>query len=296
METKNKIVRYSERLLQNCSIQCVEHYDDEHRRDGVYVAPQFYLRTCTSFTEKVTFDQAVEICQKQNGKFPTGRELLLLSMLIQKMKYPLSKSGVTFKIPQKAIFGECWEEGDEPKNSEERKYLLLFGYDENSPQPGLPKIEMAGEKHVLIDKVCVLKRVETIWQSCTLQLLLGDDVSNLLVTDDEELFLQKEQKLSYIGKCCAIGNNEVIVCNTGLFQYINGEMRCLLKLDNRLAEFNTSNSGYLEAVYLSDIMPDGEVISVFRTDSWCDDGEQTREEEVEKRFRKDEQGLYQPCK
>lgn len=88
METKNKIVRYSERLQRTDAFLSVEHYDKDcseyHSVDGVYVGPKFYLRTCTSLSYAVTQQQAVDECKKHGGNFPANYELLLLGLVLQR--------------------------------------------------------------------------------------------------------------------------------------------------------------------------------------------------------------------
>ncbi len=72
-------------------------------------------------------------------------------------------------------------------------------------------------------------------------------------------------------------------------------MRCLVKADISSEKWNNSNSGHQEWVTLDKINQEGELICHFHSYAWCDHGEQESERNIEKHFRKDEQGLYQLC-
>lgn len=52
--------------------------------------------------------------------------------------------------------------------------------------------------------------------------------------------------------------------STGLYQYADGEMRRLVKVDESREEHNNSNYGHQEWIVLEGIMPDGEVVCTFK--------------------------------
>ena len=300
METKNKIVRYSERLQRTDAFLSVEHYDKDcseyHSVDGVYVGPKFYLRTCTSLSYAVTQQQAVDECKKHGGNFPANYELLLLGLVLQAVKKSLSKNWINLVVPAEDIFNKCWTRENMEADDNDHKYLLLFGYDDDCEQPqNFPKTELIGKKYALVEEKYLFEPSKDSWQKCSLQLLSGDKLSNLLLTDTDDLFLQKEQKLSYIGRCKEIRNDEIIVCDTGIFQYVKGEVRCLLKIDVSREEYSNSNCGHEEWADIGEVSEGGTVlVCEYKEYDWCDNGEQIRNYAVERRFEKDEQGLFQP--
>ena len=280
METKNKIIRYSESFRTDSEIKEPWHYKSLERTiDGAYVVPKVYVPLHRYFGQRITQKEAEAISAEYGLNFPNREEIGML-----KAAYSATKSQFS-EIPE---YTDCWTSDTAARDESERKFLILFCYEAES-------VKLIKHRYALIDEKELYQYVLGVWLRPTPELLLGDKFSNLFQTQEHDLFLQKEQKLSYVGRCKEIWYDEIILSSTGLYQYANGEMRCLVKVDESREEYNNSNSGHQEWVVLEGIMPNGEVICSFKTYDWCDDGEQKSENAVEKRFRKDEQGLYQPC-
>lgn len=280
METKNKIIRYSESFRTDSEIKEPWHYKSMERTiDGAYVVPKVYVPLHRYFGQRITQKEAEAISAEYGLNFPNREEIGML-----KAAYSATKSEFS-EIPE---YKDCWISDDTSTDEEARKFLILFCYEAGA-------VKLIKHRYALIDEKELYQYVLGVWLRPTPELLLGDKFSNLFQTQEHDLFLQKEQKLSYVGRCKEIWYDEIILSSTGLYQYADGEMRCLVKVDESREEYNNSNSGHQEWVVLEGIMPNGEVICSFKTYDWCDDGEQTNENAVEKRFRKDEQGLYQPC-
>ena len=281
METKNKIIRYSESFRTDSEIKEPWHYKSLERTiDGAYVVPKVYVPLHRYFGQRITQKEAEAISAEYGLNFPNREEIGML-----KVAYSATKSQFS-EIPE---YTDCWTSDTAARDEAERKFLILFCYEAES-------VKLIKHRYALIDEKELYQYVLGVWLRPTPELLLGDKFSNLFQTQEHDLFLQKEQKLSYVGRCKEIWYDEIILSSTGLYQYADGEMRCLVKVDESREEYNNSNSGHQEWVVLEEIMPNGEVICSFKTYDWCDDGEQTSENAVEKRFRKDEQGLYQLCK
>lgn len=281
METKNKIVRYSESFRTDSEIKEPWHYKSMERIiDGVYVVPKVYIPFHRSFGQRITKKEAEAVCAEYGLNFPSSEEIEMLEVA-----YDAAQS----RLPEIAEYTDCWTSDVSTTDESARKFLILFCYEAGS-------VKQIKHHYVLIDEKQLYQYLLGVWLRPSPELLLGDKFSNLFQTRDHDLFLQKEQKLSYIGRCKEIWYDEIILSSTGLYQYTDGEMRCLVKVNESREEYNNSNYGYQEWVILEGIMPDGEIVCTFKTYNWCDDGEQTSESAIEKRFRKDEQGLYQPCK
>ena len=240
----------------------------------------FFVPLHRYFGQRITQKEAEAISAEYGLNFPNREEIGML-----KAAYSATKSQFS-EIPE---YTDCWTSDTAARDEEERKFLILFCYEAKT-------VKLIKHRYALIDEKELYQYVLGVWLRPAPELLLGDKFSNLFQTQEHDLFLQKEQKLSYVGRCKEIWYDEIILSSTGLYQYADGEMRCLVKVDESREEYNNSNSGHQEWVVLEGIMPNGEVICSFKTYDWCDDGEQTNENAVEKRFRKDEQGLYQLCK
>lgn len=281
METKNKIVRYSESFRTDSEIKEPWHYKSMERTvDGVYVVPEIYIPLHRSFGQRITQKEAEAICSEYGLSFPSREEIEMLEVAYDAAKSQFSE------IPE---YTDCWTSDGAARDETERKFLILFCYEAGT-------VKLIKHRYVLVDEKELYQYVLGIWLRPSPELLLGDKFSNLFQIQDHDLFLQKEQKLTYVGGCNGIWYDEIILSSTGLYQYADGEMRCLVKVDESCEEHNNSNYGHQEWIVWEGIMPDGEVVCTFKTYDWCDDGEQTNESAVEKRFRKDGQGLYQPCK
>lgn len=279
METKNKIVRYSECLRTDSEIKEPYHYDEKRTIDGIYIVPTVYSPMHKYFGQRIGKAEADAICAEYGLNFPSKEEIKMLKVAYDEAKTYLND------IKEDS---DCWTSDNDSSDETDKKYLILFCYEAGAAK-------LVDKLYVLIDEQNLYYHAG-IWIKPSLELLLGDRYSNLLQTQDHELFLQKEQKLTYIGRCKEIWYDEIIVCNTGIFQYINGEVRSLVKVDESREAYNNRNSGHQEWAKMEGVMPNGELICTYLTYDWCDDGEQTSEGEIEKRFRKDEQGIYQLCK
>lgn len=294
METKNKIVRYSERFngMEKASA-VLWHYKNvsaaEKEVDGVYVVPAVYLLLHRSFGAKIDRKEAEAVCAEYGVNFPGKNALRLLEFACAEIDKALHDAGIYSHIfYEDDVEAACWTADDSAEDETEKRYLLLFVYDAD-------RVEPIKQRFVLVDGCRLYQHCSGVWIKTLLELLLGDKTSNLLLADEKELFLQKEQKLSYIGRCKEIRNDEIIVCDTGIFQYVKGEVRCLLKIDVSREEYNNSNCGHEEWVDIGEISEGGTVlVCEYKEYDWCDNGEQIRNYAVERRFEKDEQGVFQP--
>ena len=215
METKNKIVRYSERFngMEKASA-VLWHYKNvsaaEKEVDGVYVVPAVYLLLHRSFGEKIDRKEAEAVCAEYGANFPGKNALRLLEFACAEIDKALHDAGIYSHIfYEDDVEAACWTADDSAEDETEKRYLLLFVYDAD-------RVEPIKQRFVLVDGCRLYQHCSGVWIKTPLELLLGDKTSNLLLADEKELFLQKEQKLSYIGRCKEIRNDEIIVCDTGM--------------------------------------------------------------------------------
>ena len=287
MEAKNQIKCYL--YLDKNTHEVVKwHYGKAEQKevDAVCILPKFYLLLHHAFSQKLSYEEAQTICKEYDVYFPSQTELIICQVAQRRLKEVVSSLEIDEQVlSEKDILSSCWSSEDTPESSE-KKYLLLIVSETQD-------FVLIKDKYLLVDKQYLSQPFLTRWGGVILELFLGNNVSTLYLVD-KELFLLKNTELYYIGKYIK-HQDDVILCDNGLYQYYNDEMRCLVKVDLSSEARNNSNSGHQEWVTLEDITPEGEIISYFRVYDWCDEGEQTYENESERRFRKDEEGLYQLC-
>ena len=215
METKNKIVRYSESFRTDSEIKEPWHYKSMERTvDGVYVVPEIYIPLHRSFGQRITQKEAEAICSEYGLSFPSREEIEMLEVAYDAAKSQFSE------IPE---YTDCWTSDGAARDETERKFLILFCYEAGT-------VKLIKHRYVLVDEKELYQYVLGIWLRPSPELLLGDKFSNLFQTQDHDLFLQKEQKLTYVGGCNEIWYDEIILSSTGLYQYADGEMRRLVKV------------------------------------------------------------------
>lgn len=87
--------------------------------------------------------------------------------------------------------------------------------------------------------------------------------------------------------------DDIFVCDTGVFQYHDEQMHCLLALDSEAASANNRNYGRDEwADEFKKQNNDTELIFQWCRYEWCDDHEQERTEKIPLHYVKNEQGLF----
>ena len=291
MEPKNQIVCYSPTLKLTSDIIRWSYGQgtDKKEVDVVCVIPKFYLLLHHAFSQKLSYEEAQSICQEYDSHIPSKYELQICQVPQEKLARFVSSLGVDAQaLDEEDILSRCWNEEDEP-NSSDKKYLLLVA------RKAQDILLIKENKFLLVDRQCLYCNSVDAWEQEEMTLFLGDKSSNLFLVRDDELFLQCNQQLSYIGKCCAFWNNEILLCDNGLYQYYDGTMRCLIQSDISSEKWNNSNSGHEESVYVEKITAEGDLFCRFTIYDWCDNGEQTREDVKQMHFRKDGHGLYQLC-
>lgn len=288
MEPKNQIKRYLYWDKNTHEVVKLTYGQGTEQKEvnAISIVPKFYLLLHHVFSQKLSYDEAQSICKEYDLCFPSQAELTICQVTQRRLKEVVSSLEIDEQaLCEQDILSSCWSAEDEP-NSSDKKYLLLVARKTQD-------FVLVNDKYLLVDKQYLYQSFLNTWSSVILELFLGNNVSTLYLVD-KELFLLKHTELYYIGKYIK-HQDDVILCDNGLYQYYDDEMRCLVKADTSSEKWNNSNSGHQEWVTLEEITPEGEIISYFGVYDWCDEGEQTYENESERRFRKDEQGLYQLC-
>ncbi len=303
MKTKNKqiqdsVVWYSEVLHQQSQkSERLYHFQNgwpmRQVIDGVYITPEIYLILHESFKEKISLSEARALCAKKLAQFPSDYEILMFGLAKNKISSLLTSIGIySGPVAEKEdVFSCCWTRENMTGDSKKKKYLLLFGNDGRMVFPNLSFGD--GGSFALIEQVRLYECVAGSWRKGRLSLLAGDECSNLLLSETGRLFLQYEQKLFWYGKCKRVWGNDILSCDTGVFQYHCGKMHCLLELDPAESLHNNANSG--SERYVNDIEweQDGEELVILMEDYvWCDHHEQERSDIIPLRYRKNEEGVF----
>lgn len=178
METKNKIVRYSESFRTDSEIKEPWHYKSMERTvDGVYVVPEIYIPLHRSFGQRITQKEAEAICSEYGLSFPSREEIEMLEVAYDAAKSQFSE------IPE---YTDCWTSDGAARDETERKFLILFCYEAGT-------VKLIKHRYVLVDEKELYQYVLGIWLRPSPELLLGDKFSNLFQTQDHDLFLQKSK-------------------------------------------------------------------------------------------------------
>ena len=296
MKTEENIVWYSDFLTREDQKPVhLYHFENGWPKrqvvDGIYVTPEVYLRKCPQFGEKLTLPEAQELCARNQAEFPSRYEVLMFALMMNNVKTALTSIGVySFPFSGENIFSECWTRENIKQDGTDKKYLLLFGCDGNKT---FPEVKLFGDKLALVGKSNLYERTYENWLTCMLVLLAGNGTSNLLITSSDELFLQYNKNLSFIGTCKNAVFDDIFVCDTGVFQYHDEQMHCLLALDSEAASTNNRNYGRDEwADEFKKQNNDTELIFQWCRYEWCDDHEQERTEKIPLHYVKNEQGLF----
>ena len=113
METKNKIVRYSESFRTDSEIKEPWHYKCMERTvDGVYVVPEIYIPL-----HRITQKEAEAIRSEYGLSFPSREEIEMLEVAYDAAKSQFSE------IPE---YTDCWTSDGAARDETERKFLILF--------------------------------------------------------------------------------------------------------------------------------------------------------------------------
>ena len=287
MEAKNQIKCYL--YLDKNTHEVVKwHYGKAEQKevDAVCILPKFYLLLHRAFSQKLSYEEAQSICKEYDSCFPSETELTICQVAQRRLKEVVSSLKIDEQVLwEEDILSSCWNAEDKPDSSD-KKYLLLVARETQD-------FVLVKDKYVLVDKQYPYQSFLNSWSSVILELFLGNNVSTLYLID-KELFLLRKTELYYIGQYIKY-QDDVILCDNGLYQYYDDEMRCLVKANISSEKWNNSNSGHQEWVTLDRITHEGELVCTFGTYDWCDHGEQESETNIEKHFRKDEQGLYKLC-
>ncbi len=296
METEENIVWYSDCLTrQGQKSGPLYHFENgwpmRQVVDGIYVTPEIYLRKSPQFGEELTLPEAQRLCSENRAKIPSLYEVLMFALVQNSVKAALDSIGIySFPFSGENIFSECWTEENLKQDSTGKKYLLMFGFDGNKR---FPEVTLLGNKMALVNQAEVYEPVYGTWGKCALTLLAGNGISNLLISDDDVLFLQHDQKLSFIGTCKKVVFDDIFVCNTGIFQYHREQMNCLLALNPETASANNSNWGHEEWADEFKKHNNGtELFFQWNEYDWCDDRNQERMEKIPLHYVKNEQGLF----
>ena len=288
MESKNQIKRY---LYWDKNTHEVVKWTygqgtEKKEVDAISIVPKFYLLLHHAFSQKLSYEEALAISQEYDLRFPSEAELTICQVAQRRLMEVVHSLGIDEQaLCEKDILSSSWNAEDEPDSSD-KKYLLLVARETQD-------FVLVKDKYLLVDKQYLYESFLSSWSSVILELFLGNNVSTLYLVD-KELFLLRKTELYYIGQYIK-HQNDVILCDNGLYQYYDDEMRCLVKANISSEKWNNSNSGHQEWVTLDKITQEGELVCTFGTYDWCDHGEQESETNIEKHFRKDEQGLYQLC-
>lgn len=296
METEENIVWYSDCLTrQEQKSGPLYHFENgwpmRQVVDGIYVTPEIYLRKSPQFGEKLTLPEAQQLCAENRAEIPSLYEILMFALAQNSIKAALDSIGVySFPFSGENIFSECWTEENIKQDGTGKKYLLMFGCDGNKT---FPEVTLVNDNLALVNQIEVYEQTYGIWNKCALTLLAGNGLSNLLISNDDVLFLQHDQKFSFIGVCKKAVFDDIFVCNTGIFQYHREQMNCLLALNPETASANNSNWGHEEWADEFKKQNNGtELFFQWNKYDWCDDREQERMEKILLYYVKNEQGLF----
>ena len=293
----NKIMWYSEDLLtQNQEVSY--HFETSvlsvEDVDGAYVSKGIYFLFYPNFTKKMDCNDVKRICKKYNKKLPSVYELLLFALAQNKLKKLLSDlvedSDFLSNID---VFTDFWSEQNYQEGSQGFKYLLLFCKEEENKV--IPKVKVFDDISVLVDQKFLYEFKNGCWEKSKLSFLAGDGMSNLFISERNVVFLQKDGKFSYVGEFKNRYFDDIFVCRTGIFQYLNGKLYCLQKLDPNEEKRNDSYFGmqhWIESVCFEN---DGKTLNVAyanyvwrRSNEKCVSCRRTHN----LRFEKDDKGIF----
>lgn len=294
---KNTVVWYTDEPYQQQNSESLLYHFEygwpaRQVVDGIYVTSKIYLRLYPSFPKKMTQEEAQKFCSEMQAQIPSVYEVLMMAAAREKVKKALAWQNLPFPFfSEKDIFSACWtRENITSENATDKKYVFIFGCD---GEKNFPDVALINNKLALINQTCLYEYNSGLWLVCLLTLLAGDECSNLLLSRQKELFLLSGQKLSYCGKYIQVWHNNIIACNTGVFQYHQGRMHCLKELDPDEDSHNNANYGRMEWISNAVMENDGtELVLQLEDYEWCSHREQESIITIPLRYHKNEEGFF----